>query len=56
MKRFEVWLDKRAVGHAPATWIVEVNDNATEEEIESACREALESLIENELDTGWREI
>ncbi|HEY5262589.1 MAG TPA: hypothetical protein VIJ33_10770 [Solirubrobacteraceae bacterium] len=56
MRRFEVWLDKNVPGIAPSLCEIELSDLASEIEIERACNEALDYLIENELDTGWREV
>lgn len=56
MRRFEVWLDKKLAGVEPDTCIVEMPDGATDKQCDEACKEALESMIENELDTGWNEL
>ena len=56
MRCFEVWLDKNLAGVEPDIVIVEMPDNATDAECEAECMEALDVLIGNNLDTGWREI
>jgi len=35
---------------------IEMPDNATDEECEEACADALDTLIGNEFDTGWNEV
>lgn len=56
MRRFEVWLDKGVPGMDPVTAIVELPNKASKGEIQAACSDVLDTLIENELDTGWREL
>ncbi len=56
MRRFEVWLDKQVAGGDPSIEIVEMPDNATDEECEEACRDCLDTMIGNLLDTGWNEL
>jgi len=56
MRRFEVWLDRCVPGVMTDTDIVELPDDATEEQIQEVCMDSLDTLIGNNLDTGWREI
>jgi hypothetical protein len=49
-------LDKKVVGADPILEIVEMPDDATDEECDEACRECLESMIDNNLYTGWDEL
>lgn len=51
-RKFLVYLDRKVPGEAPAGVIVEVQPD---EDPDEACKEALDSLIENELYTGWNE-
>ncbi len=37
-------------------YIVEVDDNATEEEIEEAANEVINDLVWNRISAGWEEI
>lgn len=53
VRRFEVWLDVGVSGKDPTTRIVEVGPG---EDADELCSEALDDLIANELDTGWREL
>lgn len=55
-RRFEVWLDKQVVGARASVEVVEMAPGATDKECEEACKECLETMIGNELDTGWREL
>lgn len=36
--------------------MVEMSDDATDEECEKACADAIDTLIGNEFDTGWNEL
>jgi hypothetical protein len=56
MRRFEVYLDVQVPGKEASVEIVEMPDSATDAECEEACRECLDTMIANELDTGWREL
>jgi hypothetical protein len=56
MRRFEVYLDVQVVGKEASVEIVEMPDSATDAECDEACRECLDTMIGNELDTGWREL
>lgn len=56
MRRFEVWLDRGVPGMNPETEIVEVPDDATEDDVHEACSDALDTMVSNLLDTGWREL
>lgn len=56
LRRFEVWLDVQVPGEEATTEIVEMPASATDAECEEACRDTLDVMIGNELDTGWREI
>jgi hypothetical protein len=55
---FVVWLDKQiSMGGGETVYVLEFDvDKTNDEEIEEACRETLDVMIENELDTGWDEI
>ena len=55
-KRYRVWLDKNFAGSQPSEEIIEMPENATDEECASICANCLETMISNELDTGWEEI
>lgn len=56
MRRFEVWMDRNIAGVDPTVQIVEMPESATSVECEEACQDALDTMISNDLDTGWREI
>ncbi len=56
MRRFRVWLGKNVVGDEGSEEIVEFPDSATQAEIDEECGSCLETMIQNELDTGWAEI
>lgn len=56
VRRFEVWLDKNVIGTEPSVEIVEMPEDASDAECNEACSDALETMISNELDTGWREL
>lgn len=56
MRRFEVYLDKQVAGSEPSVEILEFDDDATDEEIQEECAECLQTMIGNELDTGWNEV
>ncbi len=47
--RFEVWVDDNSE-------ILEFTEDETEEEIEIACLEACETMISNNVDSGWRKL
>jgi hypothetical protein len=51
-RHFAVWLDKNVVGADESGLIVEVSPG---EDADVVCADALDILISNELDTGWRE-
>ena len=55
-RRFRVWLDRNVIGSEPSYEIVELPLGATEDEIYAACSDCLDTMIANELDTGWEEI
>jgi hypothetical protein len=55
-RRFEVWLDVNVCGKEASSEIIEMPADATDEECQEACLDCLDTMIENELDTGWREI
>lgn len=50
MRRFVVWAEIRK-----SEVEIEMPDNATDEECEAACSDALETMIGNG-DTGWNEV
>jgi hypothetical protein len=56
MRYFKVWLDKNVTGVHATYIVVNVSDDASEKECNKICEDALNILIENELDTGWEEI
>jgi len=56
MRRFEVYIDHGVAGMDPITEILEFPNNATEAQIEADCAACLETMISNELDSGWNEI
>ena len=56
MRYFVVWLDKNTVGCEPVRELIEFPDDATDEECNEACADCLDTLIANELDTGWDEL
>jgi hypothetical protein len=51
-----VWLDKNISGVEADEEIVEMDDDATDEECEEACADALDQMIGSVLDTGWEEL
>jgi hypothetical protein len=56
MRRFLVFLDKNLAGSEPSEETLEFDDDTPEEEIELACQECLDTMIGNEIHTGWEEI
>jgi hypothetical protein len=55
VKKYRVWA--RSCGpKSGAEEILELPDDATEEEIFEACHACLEAMIENELESGWEEV
>ncbi len=56
MRRFEVWLDVQVAGKETYFEYLEFDDNVPQEEIDKQCAECLETMIANELDTGWGEL
>ncbi|MDO8641894.1 MAG: hypothetical protein Q7R33_10250 [Nitrosarchaeum sp.] len=56
MKRYLVFLDKNVIGVETTQEILEFEDDASQEKIEDACADCLDTLIGNELDTGWNEL
>ena len=56
MRRFEVYLDVQVPGKDVTVDVVEMPDTATDAECQEACRDCLDTMIGNELDTGWREL
>lgn len=56
MKRYLVYLDKNVTGVDPDEEILEFKDEISEEEIEEACGDCLETLIGNNIDSGWVEL
>lgn len=55
MRKFRVWLDKNVPGQSASYETVEMPDGSTDAECEAACRDVLDVMIGNELDTGWEE-
>ena len=56
MRKFKVWLDKNVVGLDPSEEIIEFPDHYSDKECERDCADLLDTMISNELDTGWEEI
>ena len=56
MRRYLVYLDKNVVGIEPDEELLEFSATASDEDIEVACADALDTLIGNNLDTGWVEL
>lgn len=56
MRRFEVWLDKCVPGCERSVVVVELPNDATDAECGEACESTLQTMIANELDTGWNEL
>lgn len=56
MRRFKVWLDKMVPGVTASYEAVEMPADATDAECEEACKDTLDVMISNELDTGWEEL
>lgn len=56
MRRFRVWLDVQVPGKEPSEEIIELPDSASNAKCDEACADCLETMIANELDTGWEEI
>lgn len=52
-RRFEVWVDRNAVG---LEMISEVVDVAPGEDANAICSDVLETLMSNEIDSGWQEV
>lgn len=55
-RRFVVYLDKQIPGQGPVEEILEFPADATEDEINAECEDCLNTMIANELSTGWDEI
>ena len=55
-RRFRVWLDVQVPGKDPSYELVEMPATATDKECNEACADALDTMISNELDTGWDEL
>lgn len=58
MRRFEVWADCQHAQNRnrdPKN-VVEMPDDATDEECDAACQDLLDTLIGNNFDTGWNEL
>jgi hypothetical protein len=55
MRKFLVYLDKNIPGVSRVSCPVEMPDNATDQECEQVLQETLDTLIANELNTGWVE-
>jgi hypothetical protein len=49
MRRFHVWCND-------SDHIVEMPDDATKEECDEACKDALDDMIGTVCDTGWNEL
>lgn len=56
MRKFIVYLDKGCVGRSPIEETIELPDSATDEECDEACRDCLQTMIGNEIDSGWHEV
>lgn len=56
MRRFKVWLDKMVPGVTASYEAVEMPADATDAECEEACKDTLDVMIGNEVDTGWEEL
>jgi hypothetical protein len=56
MRKFVVFLNKKVARCSQTEQILEFEDNASDEEIEEACQDCLDTMIENDLYTGWDEI
>lgn len=56
MRRFYVWLDKDVPGTETEYTRVEMPDDATDEQCDAECGAALDTMIGNQLDTGWNEL
>ena len=56
MKRYLVYLDKNVVGVEADEEILEFEDSVPETVINDACADCLDTLIGNNLDTGWTEL
>lgn len=54
-RKFRVWLNKNVPGTKVVEIVIEL-DGVSSEDCAEACQAALETLIANELDTGWTEI
>lgn len=55
MRRFRVWLGKN-LPQVPIEYEnVEMPDDATDEECDEACKDRLDSMMQNSLDMGWSE-
>lgn len=55
MKQMRVWL-RRERGGLAVERLVSVPDNATIEQVDEACGDVLDELVEDELDFGWEEV
>jgi hypothetical protein len=55
-RRFRVWLDRRLTGAAISYERVVMPAGSTDRQCDEACEDCLNTMLENELDTGWEEI
>lgn len=58
VRRFYVWAECNHVSNTKPDpqQVLEFSDGETEEEIEAACTDFLDTLIGNNFDTGWSEL
>lgn len=56
MRRYLVYLDKNVTGVEPDEELLEFKDDTSVEDIKVACADTLDTLIGNNLDTGWVEL
>lgn len=53
---FRIWLDKMFAGSQPSYTVISLPAGTSDSEAQAECAAALDTLIGNELDTGWEEL
>ena len=56
MRRFVVFLDKNVPSVSPSYCLVELPAGTADEECDETCRDVLDTMIGNEIHTGWDEL
>lgn len=56
MRLFRVWIDVQVPGKEASVETLELPDSYSDTQCDEACAACLETMISNELDTGWEEV